>query len=689
MEFFNQAKAVKLRSHLDKFLTANPDEETVRQSRNGLSHKACWTVELVEGKSHVIRLKSCFGWYLTASDEPFLLGMTGKKVVQADTREASEEWEPIKEGNSHVKLRSKDGGMYLRANGGTPPWRNSITHDFPYTNATQSWVLWEVEAIDVSEFSESDHSFNSLDSNEPYADAHSHSDSPHQLMIQNGAKFNSFAISSQMSVMNASWIQLNGMEYFEKAKTVRLRNHHGKYLVADDDKSSVRQSRNVLSEKASWTVEFVSEKRNKIRLKSCHGLYLTAIDEPFLLGMTGKKVIQNLPATKLDSSIEWEPIKEGAYSKLKTNNGNFLRANWGTPPWRNSVTHDIPHRSATQDWILWEVEVLDFRAMPVEYDTRLTFSPSFSPAVHMLSPYPGPPLVLFKHEYSTIRMPSSGMEFFKKAKTVRLKSYHHKYLRADHDKENVFQHRQGSTKTALWRVEFVQGLETVVRLKSIFGLYLTATDQEKILGLTGQKVLQTMPTRLDSSVEWEPVREGSRVKLKTRYGNFLRANGGLPPWRNSITHDIPHRHNDWVLWDVDIVEIKADTPRKVESSENLDEDVTSPSIHVVSPEPSDNEDTETSPQVKSEGRMVYYTVADDEGNVDDHVDKKCFHFTGHKLKELAHQLEEETNMESVILCSRNPLNGKLYPLRLALPPNNASVHVVLVSSTSTVASEFD
>lgn len=214
-----------------------------------------------------------------------------------------------------------------------------------------------------------------------------------------------FNWSTKLHVSLTNIKMQNAMEYFEKAKAVRLRNHHGKYLVADDDKSSVRQSRNGLSDKASWTVEFVSEKRNKIRLKSCHGLYLTAIDEPFLLGMTGKKVIQILPATKLDSSIEWEPIKEGAYSKLKTNDGNFLRANWGTPPWRNSVTHDIPHRSATQDWILWEVEVLDFRAMPVEYDTLLTFSPSFSPAVHMLSPYPGPPLVLFKHEYSPIRVP--------------------------------------------------------------------------------------------------------------------------------------------------------------------------------------------------------------------------------------------------------------------------------------------
>ncbi|RHN41155.1 hypothetical protein MtrunA17_Chr8g0363011 [Medicago truncatula] len=46
----------------------------------------------------------------------------------------------------------------------------------------------------------------------------------------------------------------------------------------------------------------------------------------------------------------------------------------------------------------------------------------------------------------------------------------------------------------------------------------------------GQKVIQTLPRRLDSSVEWE----GAQVKLKTRYGNFLRGNGGLLPWRNSV-----------------------------------------------------------------------------------------------------------------------------------------------------------
>ncbi|KAL3643177.1 hypothetical protein CASFOL_013992 [Castilleja foliolosa] len=34
--------------------------------------------------------------------------------------------------------------------------------------------------------------------------------------------------------------------------------------------------------------------------------------------------------------------------------------------------------------------------------------------------------------------------------------------------------------------------------------------------MTGRKVLQTLPKRLDSSVEWEPIRENGAIKLKTR-----------------------------------------------------------------------------------------------------------------------------------------------------------------------------
>ncbi|KAK7250493.1 hypothetical protein RIF29_32964 [Crotalaria pallida] len=156
----------------------------------------------------------------------------------------------------------------------------------------------------------------------------------------------------------------------------------------------------------------------------------------------------------------------------------------------------------------------------------------------------------------------TGMEFFHRAKAVRLRSHHDKYLFADEDEESVAQDRNGSSKNSRWTVEFVMEYDNIVRLKSCYGKYLTASNLPFLLGVTGRKVLQTLPRRLDSSIEWEPIRDGAQVKLKTRYGNFLRANGGLPPWRNSVTHDIPHRTStqDWVLWDVDVVEIHIDVP---------------------------------------------------------------------------------------------------------------------------------
>lgn len=276
------------------------------------------------------------------------------------------------------------------------------------------------------------------------------------------------------------------------------------------------------------------------------------------------------------------------------------------------------------------------------------------------------------------------MEFFQKAKSVRLKSHHDKFLHADPDQESVYQDRSGSTKSVKWTVEFPEGFDNVVRLKSYYGKYLTASDEQFLFGVTGQKVVQSMPSKLDSLVEWEPIKEGSLVKLKTRYGNYLRANSGLPPWRNSVTHDIPHRHQDWILWEVDTVELLPELPdESVSRSESVDDDDLSSSFHLTTPK-----FFRTRSSVKSEGRVIYYYVADENGNVNDSVKGPSFQFKGHGLEELTQKLEEETGLEKIIVCLRNKFNGNLYPLRLALPPNNATMHVVVVPASSKVAKEL-
>ncbi|KAK8563982.1 hypothetical protein V6N13_005801 [Hibiscus sabdariffa] len=296
------------------------------------------------------------------------------------------------------------------------------------------------------------------------------------------------------------------------------------------------------------------------------------------------------------------------------------------------------------------------------------------------------------------------MDLFLNAKSVRLRSHHDKYLLAEEDEESVTQDRNGSSKYARWTVEFVPGSQNIIRLKSSYNKYLTASNQPYLLGMTGRKVIQSLPRRLDSSVEWEPIREGSLVKLKTRYGNFLRGNGGLPPWRNSVTHDIPHRTStqEWVLWGVDIVEIQDKSPASnqqpplpsaLQHVDSLDFESTSPSSisgksgHFSRQESSDSY---VGSPPKSEGRTIYFHVADNStGEVDDEaMEGYSFSFKGNGVDELTQKLKEETGLEDVVVCTRSPLNGKLFPLRLQLPPNNADMHVVVVPSASKVARDF-
>lgn len=284
------------------------------------------------------------------------------------------------------------------------------------------------------------------------------------------------------------------------------------------------------------------------------------------------------------------------------------------------------------------------------------------------------------------------MDFFHKAKAVRMRNVHEKYLTADEDEETVTQDRNGSDKRARWTVEPVRGSFEVIRLRSCYGNYLTASNERFLLGATGLKVVLSKPSRLNASVEWEPVREGSKIKLKTRHGNLLRANGGLPPWRNSVTHDSPHS-SDSFLWDVDIVEILVETatpatatattppPHRRPSSPPPHRRPSSPPVSRTSSDTSEENLTESPP--KSEGRIIYYHIADEEGHVEDEsAVGYALTFKGNSVEQLTQVLREETSMDDVVVCTRNPLNGKLFPLRLQLPPNSGKMHVVLVPSNT-------
>ncbi|XP_057810900.1 uncharacterized protein LOC131025248 [Salvia miltiorrhiza] len=503
------------------------------------------------------------------------------------------------------------------------------------------------------------------------------------------------------------------MEFFTKTPAVRLKSHLNKYLAADDDQSSTRQSRRGDARRARWLVELVDTNPHVVRLKSCHGGYLTAAADPFLLGATGRKVLQTLPENPAkELAIEWQPIRDGFQVKLRAAlGGTYLRANGGTPPWRNSVTHDGAHGGG---WVVWDVEAVEV-AEEAEYwsmvssfssvteeisglDIGYGFESPVSVRSFAASPSPSPRWWSMKknhHHLLSIGPRMSAMDLFQNAKAVRLKGSHGKYLVAEDDEVSVTQERSGASKSAKWAVEFVESSDTIIRLRSCYGKYLTASNQPFLLGMTGRKVLQTLPPRLDSSVEWEPIRENGAVKLKTRYGHFLRANGGLPPWRNSVTHDIPHRTatQDWIFWEVHVVEFLPPPPPpqiSVAKEDCFASDATSPTTSQSSKSASfSRQEWDGSPPKASDGRLIYFHVADEYGEVENEFEELCIAFKGFQVSELASRLEDELGIPGLTVCTKSPLNGKLYPLRLHLPPNNATMHVIVLPPSSKVSEDSE
>uniref|UniRef100_A0A7N0UJW4 DUF569 domain-containing protein n=1 Tax=Kalanchoe fedtschenkoi TaxID=63787 RepID=A0A7N0UJW4_KALFE len=484
------------------------------------------------------------------------------------------------------------------------------------------------------------------------------------------------------------------MEFFTKSSTVRLRSHLDKHLASSPDHLGIRQSRRP-TRHTLWRVEPVPDQPALIRLKNLHTQkYLTASASAILLGVAGKRVIQTLNPHSSPATC-WEPVRDGFQVKLRSAGGTFLRANGGAAPWRNSVTHDSGSSRGVKGWVLWDVESVEVGEVKEYLSSLSSFGSSALDDDEDGSEPVSPMSVISYESPSFFSFRRSGMDLFRNAAAVRLRSHHDKYLTAEEDKESVTQERSGSSKDARWVVELVPSADNVIRLKSSYGKYLTASNQPFLLGMTGRKVLQTVSERLDSSVEWVPVREGSQVKLKTRYGNFLRANGGLPPWRNSVTHDVPHRSatQEWVLWDVETLETQTPSPPlKAAISDPPQSPPSSRSESFASSGSfSITEGSEHGGRVetKMEGRTVYYHIASDEyGEVGgDGNGGFAMVFGGTSVEELTRRLEEETGLEDIVVCTKSPLNQKLYPLRLQLPPN-ITMHVVVVPRDSEVAREL-
>lgn len=93
----------------------------------------------------------------------------------------------------------------------------------------------------------------------------------------------------------------------------------------------------------------------------------------------------------------------------------------------------------------------------------------------------------------------------------------------------------------------------------------------------------------------------------------------------------------------------------------------------------DSEESLLSP--KKEGRIIFYDVGNENGEVDDANKGAFFTFKGSSVNDLKKNLKEETGLDDILVCCRNPLTAKLYPLHLHLPPNNTDLHVVVVPSS--------
>ena len=152
MEFFQNARLVRLKSHLGTYLCAADDAVAVSHGYRRNSRGTVWTVELA-GDEYV-RLQCQRGLYLGAADAAAALdpATPSCRVVQglpSTPNDSAFLWTPRRdEGDRGAGCLTLSGplGRLLRASFGETPRDNSVTLDFEVGPEESTWAVEVVPA---------------------------------------------------------------------------------------------------------------------------------------------------------------------------------------------------------------------------------------------------------------------------------------------------------------------------------------------------------------------------------------------------------------------------------------------------------------------------------------------------------------------------------------------------------------
>ncbi|KAJ0818037.1 putative actin-crosslinking [Helianthus annuus] len=156
MDVLRNDMIIRIKNNQGRYLVAQQDEESVSKSRDGSTKNAQWTVEMYDEES--LYLKSCYGKYLTASNQPSIPGLIARNLrvtqTQPAKRNTSHRWLPVSQPDPrepHSVWLKTPHSSYLRSHYGPPPLGNLITHDPIWKdtpNPRNKKILWHIEIVD-------------------------------------------------------------------------------------------------------------------------------------------------------------------------------------------------------------------------------------------------------------------------------------------------------------------------------------------------------------------------------------------------------------------------------------------------------------------------------------------------------------------------------------------------------------